>query len=147
MAIEREATAKAQIKLRLRETLRADLAEQAKQNECSLNTEIVMRLQNSLRDEQRGEATFGSRNIFILVSLVARLIKTLENKRGKKVCEDVDIFPVALNGAKLFWQVMLDECSSAVSADTIEAIDILNLNDQIIAALQEATSNKSAEYA
>jgi hypothetical protein len=39
---------KAQIKLRLKEPLRAQLADEARRNEVSLNTEIVQRLKASL---------------------------------------------------------------------------------------------------
>ena len=53
MAITRDAAAKAQIKLRLKEPLRARLAAEAKRNEVSLNTEIIQRLQTSLNEEEQ----------------------------------------------------------------------------------------------
>ena len=50
--VKRKATAVAQIKLRLRETLRADLEASAKKNDVSLNQEIVNRLIRSFTSQR-----------------------------------------------------------------------------------------------
>src|SRR5829696_6247546 len=107
MEIERDPTAKAQLKLRVREPLRALLAERAKQNETSLNTEIAMRLQTSLRDEDMGEVVFGDRRTYVLISQVARIIRIFEIKRGKTIVQDTSLFSDALGAAKLVWEKIL----------------------------------------
>lgn len=54
--IKRKPTAKAQIKVRLQETLRSRLEMEAKKHGVSLNQEIVRRLERSLEQELIGQA-------------------------------------------------------------------------------------------
>jgi hypothetical protein len=89
---ERADTAKAQIKLRLREPLRAKLEAEAKQSGFSLNTEIVRRLENSLTEEEMGGIVFRDKEMFTLVNLFASVVRAFEINRGKKWSEDMEIF-------------------------------------------------------
>ena len=95
-------TVKAQIKLRLREPLRARLETEAKQNGYSLNTEIVRRLEQSIRDEELGDVIFGDRDVFNSAYIIAGLIRAFEVHTGKKLREDLSIFGMALEAAKRF---------------------------------------------
>jgi Arc-like DNA binding domain len=52
----RKPTDTVQLKLRFSETLRRRLAREAKQRNCSLNTEIVARLEQSLKSESLHDA-------------------------------------------------------------------------------------------
>jgi hypothetical protein len=128
MVIARDAGAKAQIKLRLKEPLRAKLAAEAKQNEVSLNTEIVQRLNTSLAEENMGGVVFGSRDVFVCALLVARFIKMLEKKRNTKVSQDPDLFPESLRAAALYWKLISARIAEVISdSEKIEQIDVEEL--------------------
>jgi hypothetical protein len=89
---ERESTAKAQLKLRLREPLRARLEAEAKRNGYSLNTEIVRRLEASIRDEDIGAIMFGDAQMFGLMDFLARIIRAIEIDAGKPWTEDGETY-------------------------------------------------------
>jgi hypothetical protein len=80
---ERDDTAKAQLKVRLREPLRARLEAEAKRNGYSLNSEIVARLEASIRDSELGAIIFGDPQLFGLVDTIARVIRAAELRAGK----------------------------------------------------------------
>ena len=80
---ERADTAKAQIKLRLREPLRAELEAEAKRRGFSLNMEIARRLENSLVEEKRGNIVFGDEEMFILMNTFASVLRAFEINRQK----------------------------------------------------------------
>jgi hypothetical protein len=93
--VERDSSAKAQIKLRLREPLRAMLEEEAKKGGFSLNSEIVRRLQNSLVEEDIGAAVFHDREVFALANLFAVLVRAYQIQRKKKWSSDPEICKLA----------------------------------------------------
>jgi len=118
----------AQIKLRLKEPLRARLAAEAKQNEVSLNTEIIQRLHTSLTEEDMGGVVFGSRDIFVCTALVARFIRIIERKRNKKISEDPSLFPDALAASAIYWKTISSKISEITSdPEKIEKVDIEEL--------------------
>jgi hypothetical protein len=84
---ERDDTAKAQLKVRLREPLRARLEAEAIRNGYSLNTEIVRRLEGSIRDDDLGAVLFGDREMFSLFDMLARLIRGIEIETGTRWTE------------------------------------------------------------
>lgn len=69
--------------MRLREPLRARLEAEAKRNGYSLNTEIVRRLEESIREEDPGARVFGSDEMFATMDTLARLIRAIELDTGK----------------------------------------------------------------
>jgi hypothetical protein len=89
---ERESTAKAQLKLRLREPLRARLEAEAKSMGYSLNTEIVRRLEASIRDEDIGAIIFGDAQMFGLMDFLARIIRAIEIDTDKAWTKDGETY-------------------------------------------------------
>jgi hypothetical protein len=85
---ERDGTAKAQLKVRLREPLRARLEADAKRYGYSLNTEIVRRLEASIRDDDLGAIIFGGEEMFAVMDTLARIIRAVEMHTGKRWGED-----------------------------------------------------------
>jgi hypothetical protein len=80
----------------LREPLRAELEALAHEKNISLNAEIVQRLQVSIADEKTGQAIFGDRNTYVLVSVIARTLDGLGDKMGKTWYNDKEIYTIAV---------------------------------------------------
>jgi hypothetical protein len=85
---ERGDTAKVQLKVRLREPLRARLEAEAKKHDYSLNTEIVRRLEASVRDQDLGAVLFRDEQMFGIMDALARLIRAIELDTGHRWDED-----------------------------------------------------------
>jgi hypothetical protein len=106
---KRPDTATAQLKVRLREPLRARLEAEADRNGYSLNTEIVRRLEASIRDEDIGAVLFGDRDLYHCMDALARLVRAVEMHEGKLWLEDratynraVDTIHAFLKGGPAF---------------------------------------------
>jgi hypothetical protein len=93
---ERNDTAKAQLKVRLREPLRARLEADAKRAGWSLNTEIVRRLEGSIRDENLGAIIFGDEQMFAVMDTLARIMRAIELRAGKRLTDDADTYNLAV---------------------------------------------------
>jgi hypothetical protein len=93
--VERDETAKAQIKLRLREPLRAKLEEEAKKRAFSLNSEVIRRLENSLLDEQIGSIVFHDKDVFALANIFTTIVRAFQIQRKKMWHEDPEICKIA----------------------------------------------------
>jgi len=76
--VDREDTATAQLKIRLRETMRAELEASAKANNHTLNKEVVDRLQRSLAQER----TQGGRSAAVLQVAIGTAIRIAEDITG-----------------------------------------------------------------
>jgi hypothetical protein len=100
--VERAKNAKAQIKLRLFEPMRARLERDAKEYGHSLNLEIIRRLDQSIKDDDLGKVLFGDQNIFHCAYLFAGIIQALERETGEKLSENSDIFEMAVEALKEF---------------------------------------------
>jgi hypothetical protein len=100
---ERDAAAKAQLKVRLREPLRARLEAEAKRNGYSLNTEIVRRLEGSIRDDDLGAIIFGDPQIFGLMDTIARMIRAIEINDGKPWTENPATY---LYGVEMIYRLL-----------------------------------------
>src|SRR5438067_13502660 len=94
---DREKNARAQLKLRLPEPIRARLEAEAEQNGYSLNWEVVRRLDQSIKDDDLGKFLFGTRDKFFAAYYFAGIIETLEQKTGKFLTEDPAIFEMAVD--------------------------------------------------
>ena len=92
---ERPDSAKAQIKLRLREPLRARLEEEAKRGGFSLNTEIARRLENSLFDDHIGSIVFQDKSVFALANTFATLVRAYQIRKEKSWQHDPEICRLA----------------------------------------------------
>ncbi len=93
---DRSDTTRAQIKLRLREPLRARLETEAKKNGYSLNTEIVRRLEVSVRDQDLGAVLFRDQAMFGTMDTLARLIRAVEIHTGHRWNEDLKTYETAV---------------------------------------------------
>jgi hypothetical protein len=93
---ERDDTQRVQVGLRLREWLRERLEAEAKRHDVSLNTEIVTRLETTLRDEELGGTVFRDRATYVLLDEFARLLQFTEHNRGKRWTEDRPTLLLAL---------------------------------------------------
>jgi hypothetical protein len=102
---ERDETAKAQIKLRLREPLRAKLEEEAKKGGFSLNSEIVRRLENSLLGDQIGSNVFDNKDVFALANIFATLVRAYQIQREKRWQEDPEICKLAADTLYTFLNI------------------------------------------
>src|SRR4051812_17946005 len=98
----RDRSAKAQLKLRLPEPLRARLEVEAKGNGYSLNYEVMRRLEQSIQNDDMGNLVFGDQDIFRSVYLIAGIIRALEKKTGHRLANDPKIFVDALEASKNF---------------------------------------------
>jgi hypothetical protein len=94
--VERAENAKAQLKVRLREPLRARLEAEARNNGYSLNTEIVRRLEESIREEDFGARVFGDDEMFATMDTLARLIRAVELRTGKPWTADRETYELAV---------------------------------------------------
>jgi hypothetical protein len=101
---KRNETATAQLKVRLREPLRARIEADAKRLGHSLNTEIVRRLERAIYDDDLGHPIFGSEEIFAVVSAFAQVIRAYEIDSGKKIGEDFSIYFKAIETIHRFLQ-------------------------------------------
>ena len=99
----RKATATVQLKLRMKEPLRARLAGAAVKRGVSLNSEVVHRLEESFRREEKEStiaaraaggvyASFGGLQAFTLMRLLANAIGALEGATGKSWLKDQETF-------------------------------------------------------
>jgi hypothetical protein len=93
---ERSDTAKAQLKVRVREPLRARLETEARKNEYSLNTEIVRRLEASVRDQDLGAVLFRDQQMYGLMDTLARLVRAIELHEGHRWDEDLTTYERAV---------------------------------------------------
>jgi hypothetical protein len=71
---EREEAATVQLKVRMKEPLRANLEEAARRRGVSMNAETVHRLERSFEQDQRIEDVFGNRDLFGLLRAVAAVM-------------------------------------------------------------------------
>lgn len=94
--VERKSTAKAQLKVRLREPLRAQLEVAARNAGWSLNTEIVRRLEASVRDDDLGAIIFGDAVMYAMMDCLARAIRGVEKYMGKTWTEDAETYQLAV---------------------------------------------------
>ena len=85
---ERDESAKAQLKVRCPEPLRARLEASAKKHGFSLNSEIVLRLEGALFQSDIANTVFGDEDIFTTVYGIAQMIRCFERFEGKKLKED-----------------------------------------------------------
>jgi hypothetical protein len=93
----------AHLSVRLRESLRAGLEAEADRNGYSLNTEIVRRLEASLRDDDLGAILFGDREMFALMDTFARLIRAIEILNGKPFTQDPATY---LHGVETIYRML-----------------------------------------
>jgi hypothetical protein len=98
--VERAKNAKAQIKLRLLEPMRARLERDAKEYGHSLNFEILRRLDQSIKDDDLGKILFGDHITFHYAYVFTGIIRALEGQIGKKLSESPDIFEMAVDAFK-----------------------------------------------
>jgi hypothetical protein len=84
----RSGTAKAQLKVRCPEPLRARLEASAKHHEWSLNSEIVLRLEGALFQGDIAKTIFGDEEIFAAVYVIAQVIRQVQKIEGKKLKDD-----------------------------------------------------------
>lgn len=82
-----------QIKLRLKEQLRARIEENAQIHGVSINSEIVNRLEQSLTEQ---EVLYGNSYTQKLLQTLAGAISIIEHKTGKRWIDDEDTFSKAL---------------------------------------------------
>lgn len=93
----RQKTATVQLKVRMKEPLRAQLEKAAKARGVSINADVVDRLENSFRYQ---EDVFGGRRTFILMKLAADIFHIVEENTGKRWDDDEETFELAINKAK-----------------------------------------------
>jgi Arc-like DNA binding domain len=77
---ERAKTAYAHLKVRMKEPLRADLEEVARDRGVSMNAEIVRRLEWSLAADEQVEAVFGSAELYGVMRALAAVMNTAGNR-------------------------------------------------------------------
>lgn len=82
---EREQSATVQLKIRMKEPLRAELEQAAQERGVSLNAEAVDRLERSFRKD---EDLYGSAITAVFVKMMAVLIQCVENEKGGKLYDD-----------------------------------------------------------
>jgi hypothetical protein len=71
---ERSESDTVQLKVRMKEPLRAALEEAARQRGVSLNSEVVRRLERSFEQEQRLEDVFGGIDVYRLMRVIAAIM-------------------------------------------------------------------------
>jgi hypothetical protein len=128
---KRNETATAQLKVRLREPLRARIEAAAKRSGHSLNTEIVGRLERSITDDDYGLAIFGSEEIFTVVTALAQVIRAHEIDSGKKIREDFGIYFKAIETISRFLQVAPTMLASGEYPGGIRDVVDVNVSQMI----------------
>jgi hypothetical protein len=123
---KRNETAVAQLKVRLREPLRARIEADAKRFGHSFNTEIVRRIEQAIRDDDYGLAVFRSEEIFAVVSSFAHVIRAYEIQSGKKIGEDSAIYFKAIETMHRFLQAAPTMLASGEYSGGIR--DIIDVN-------------------
>lgn len=93
---KRKPTDRVTLTLRLKEPLRIRLETIARESEISLNSEIVRRLEQSIRDEDAAFNVFGDRDTFRLATVFAFVINYVERDNGGKVRDNPEILKTAL---------------------------------------------------
>jgi Arc-like DNA binding domain len=132
---QRDEAAKAQLKVRCPEPLRARLEAEAARHGHSLNAEIVLQLQSALNHRELGQTIFGDENIFATVNLISYVIRGCEKLGGKKLREDFEnILRKSVDVVILFMRTYESDKESGVSfRDLIDsAVSVLLQLDVII---------------
>jgi Arc-like DNA binding domain len=79
---KRDEDASAQVKVRLKEPLRAALEEAARKRGISMNAEVISRLERSFEQDQRLQDVFGSAELFRLAQTLALVMEDTRRLAG-----------------------------------------------------------------
>lgn len=123
---ERDRTEPAQIKIRLRQSLRTRLEDEAKNNGYPLSTEIVRRLEESVRGDDIGHLVFGSAERFGVLATIDRLCLAIQLTTGKGWADRDTRYLMAdtvasyiKHGAEIYATLMAGEAPSPTAARTV----------------------------
>jgi len=100
-----------QVGLRIPKSLRDRLQRTADANGFSLNQEIAVRLDRSLRDEEVGAAVFRNRQRFELLEAFDRILRITELRLGKEASLDN---PRVLERAAAAWLTLIGAAPAAM---------------------------------
>ncbi len=138
----RKESATVQLKVRLKEPLRARIEKAASKQEHSMNTEIIGRLEKSFSQDDEAQLThqlvmdgvyeqFGGKGKYSLMKLLAEALGYIEDETGKSWQEDTKTYEVA----EVAWKAILSRYGPEAVRPTEPAIDPSRLGEDVAAVL------------
>lgn len=116
---KRRKSATVQLKVRMKEAVRAALAAAAEEHEVTLNAEVVDRLEKSIGREKARHEEFGGRELYGLLKMMAGAAAMIEERRGgKKWSEDYETGMAA----RAAWQTLITQAIPPMPDDLKQQI-------------------------
>lgn len=128
------------ITLRIKESLRAKLADSARQQGNSLNAEMARRLEQSIRDEEMEVARFGNANIYKFCLDIAHRAKYAEQQTGKRFWEDAETTELAMRPIQEIVDMMR-------APDAPSSRNMVDAQRQLIRALMQKLTEADPSFA